>query len=199
MAIGQVEARHEVKLQALQNSPPTTRSVQHQTNLEWQTWAMIDVWNVNPFSGPSDTVYPYANQILDLVGTYYIVPGSCPAQNPQYPYPTQHLPKIDFNPHTTTGHPGSPITFAYTNQSMVPTYEAGKEYYAVFFHGVLNTTMPFNPKTNSSTIPAAFDMGRGIIMAVIADAPGAPTQESVLAGPLILFQQPESLTIAATG
>ena len=79
----------------------------------------------------------------------------------------------------------------------MPAFQAGKEYYAVFFHGVQNITMPFDTKTNSSTVPAAFDAGRGIIIAAIADTPGAPTLDSVVAGPLILLQQPASLTLLA--
>jgi len=71
----------------------------------------------------------------------------------------QHLPKLSFNANTTTGYPGAPIPFAFTNQSHVP----------------------------------AFEKGRGIIIAMMADAPGAPTLDSVIAGPLILFQQPGSL------
>ena len=53
--------------------------------------------------------------------------------------------------------------------------------------------MPLNTKTNSSVIPAAFD-SQGIILVVIADEPGAPTLDSVLAGPMILLQQPASAT-----
>ena len=75
----------------------------------------------------------------------------------------------------------------------MPDYVDGEDYYAVFFHGVNNITVPFDTKTNSSTIPAAFD-SKGIILAVIADTPGAPTLDSVVAGPLILLQQPTNDT-----
>lgn len=81
----------------------------------------------------------------------------------------------------------------YTNETLVPDYETGKPYYAVFFHGVNNITMPFDTKTNSSVIPAAFD-DLGIYLVVIADEPGAPTPDSVVAGPLTLLQQPASAT-----
>ena len=75
----------------------------------------------------------------------------------------------------------------------MPDYADGQDYYAVFFHGVNNITVPFDTKTDSSTIPAAFD-SKGIILAVIADTPGAPTLDSVVAGPLILLQQPANAT-----
>ena len=81
----------------------------------------------------------------------------------------------------------------YNNETLVPHYETEKPYYAVFFHGVNNITMPFDTKTNSSVIPAAFD-SRGIFLVVIADKPGAPTLDSAVAGPLILLQQPAAAT-----
>lgn len=110
---------------------------------------------------------------------------------------------MSYDSSTSTGHAGSPITFVYKtnkydNETLVPNYVAGKDYYAVFFHGVNNITVPFDTKTNSSVVPAAFD-SKGIILAVIADAPGAPTMDNVLAGPIILLQQPTSATnITAT-
>lgn len=110
----------------------------------------------------------------------------------------QKLPQLSYNGSTSTGHPGSPITFVYkenryTSETLVPDYNSDKSYYAVFFHGLNNITMPFNTQTNSSIIPEAFD-SRGIILVVIADAPGAPTMDSVVAGPMILLQQPGGAT-----
>ena len=81
----------------------------------------------------------------------------------------------------------------YNNETIVPDYEAGQSYYAVFFHGLNNISMPFDTKTNSSNIPSSFDT-QGIILVVIADEPGVPTLESVVAGPLFLLQQPVTAT-----
>ena len=81
----------------------------------------------------------------------------------------------------------------YTSKISVPDYVSGKDYYAVFFHGVNNITEPYDTKTNSSVIPAVFD-SKGIILVVIADTPGAPTLDSIVAGPMILLQQPASAT-----
>lgn len=155
------------------------------------TWGLIDIWNVDPFGGPSDTVYPYANQILEVTNQF-IVPGSCPAANPPYPYPGQNLPQLSETTGSATLLPGSPITFKYSNASHVPSFEAGKHYYAVFFHGLVSVSVPFDPATNSSTIPKEFEE-KGIVMAVIADRKGAPTLESVLAGPMIILLQPPGL------
>ncbi|CAM6096106.1 unnamed protein product [Calypogeia fissa] len=94
------------------------------------TWGLIDVWNVDPLSGPIDTLYPYTNQILDV-----------------------------------------------TNQFVIPSSDG--QYYAVFFHGVLEISVPYNVETNSSVIPDVFE-NKGIIIAVIADEEGAPTEESVI-------------------
>ena len=101
---------------------------------------------------------------------------------------------MSYNSSTSTGHPGSPITFLF---SQVPDYEEGKDYYAVFFHGINNVTVPLDKTTGMSTVPATFESGKGIVIAVISDTVGAPTLDSVVAGPLILLQQPQSLTSIA--
>ena len=154
-------------------------------------WALIDIWNEDPFAGPSDTVYPSANQILDLTNQF-VVNGSCPAENPPYPSPNQHLPRLDFNRTLSTGHPGSSIEFVFP--AVQPSFGDYKDYYAVYFHGLYNITTAFDPKNGISTVPKAFDAGKGIILAVIASEPGAPTPDTVVAGPLVLLQQPGELT-----
>ncbi|KAL2043683.1 hypothetical protein ABVK25_012539 [Lepraria finkii] len=169
-----------------------------ETESRHETWALIDIWGEDPFAGPADTTFAYANQILYITTASFIIPGSCPSENPAYPNPSQNLPQFDYNSTTSTGHPGSPITFVYrenkyTSKISVPDYVSGKDYYAVFFHGVNNITEPYDTKTNSSVIPAVFD-SKGIILVVIADTPGAPTLDSVVAGPMILLQQPASAT-----
>ncbi|GKZ35827.1 hypothetical protein AbraIFM66950_006625 [Aspergillus brasiliensis] len=154
-------------------------------------WSLIDIWDVSPFSGPADTVYPYANQILALTNAF-VVEGSCPSANPQYPYPNQNLPEIGYVRNTTTAHPGSKIQLKFGGD---PGFVEGGEYYAVFFHGVQNVSVPFDVSTNETVIPRVFDQGAGIIAVAVADKVGAPTEESVLAGPLLLLQQPEKLTV----
>ena len=154
-----------------------------------ETWGLIDIWGANPFAGPSETIFPYANQLLDFTNTF-VIPGSCPAANPVYPNPSQHLPQLGTQ--TTSLQPGSPITFAYSNASHIPAYKPDKDYYAVFFHGLHNISMPFDKKTNSSTIPANFE-AKGLVIAVIADEEGAPTEESVMAGPLLIMEYPSEV------
>ncbi|KAK9675144.1 hypothetical protein K7432_016625 [Basidiobolus ranarum] len=181
-------------LQAQTNITKAALVVIAETEARHETWTLIDIWNVDPFGGPSDTIFPYANQILDVTNTF-IVPGSCPKENLTYPEPSQHLPQLSHvsNSNSTLLAPGSPITFSYHNQSFVPTFQEGKDHYAVFFHGLLNITMPFDTKTNSSTIPQEFE-NKGVILAVIADVSGAPTEASVLAGPLVILLQPAELS-----
>ncbi|KAJ6131117.1 hypothetical protein N7523_001577 [Penicillium sp. IBT 18751x] len=169
MAIGQVETRHN-------------------------TWALLDVYNTDPFSGPSDTIYPYANQILDMTNAF-IVPGSCPAENPIYPTPRQGLPRIDIIGNGTTARPGSDIKLLFEPLDNQPKFESGKDYYAVFYHGLNTVSVPYNLKHNSVKIPKQFDSEVGIIMVSIADERDAPTEESVLAGPLIILEQPGVLTL----
>lgn len=164
------------------------------TESRHNSWALIDVWNVNPFAGPSDTVFPYANQVLDLTNQF-IKTGSCPKINPPYPSPNQRLPELEFNRNTTSGRPGASIEFIFPEKTNQPSFKKGKDYYAVYFHGVYNVTVPFDTNKNTSQIPASFDQETGLIMAVISDVPGAPKMEDVLAGPLVLLQQPSLLTL----
>ncbi|GFF46680.1 hypothetical protein IFM58399_07856 [Aspergillus lentulus] len=142
MAIGQVETSHNI-------------------------WSLLDVFNTSPFSGPADTVYPYANQILDTTNVF-VVPGSCPKANPVYPNPRQGLPLLAFSKNSTsaTEHKRDRVQI-----------------------------VPFERKTNSSTIPERFDPESSIIMVTIADRRDAPTEESVVAGPWIILEQPESMTL----
>lgn len=151
-------------------------------------WALIDIWNADPFGGPLETTYPYANQILDTTNQF-IIPDSCPQENPIYPNPRQNLPQIFFA-NGTFGAPGGNITFTY--DTAIPTFEDGRSYFAVFFHGLEIISMPFDTITNSTVIPDKFEE-KGVILVVISDEEGAPTEESVLAGPLFLMQQPGRL------
>lgn len=160
-----------------------------ETESRHNAWSLIDVWNTSPFAGPTDTVFPYANQILDVTNEF-IIPGSCPEENPPYPTPNQHLPPMDYDSNTTTLEPGSPITFTFPNEKNQPQFEQGKDYYAVAFHALSNFSMPFDTTTKTVTIPAEFEGGRGLILVVIADQMGAPTLKSVVAGPSVLLEQP---------
>ena len=176
--------------QAQLNTTKGALTATSQTETRHEVWALIDIWNTNPFAGPIDTVYPYANQIMDITNVF-VVPGSCPKSNPVYPDPRQGLPRINAVKNTTSLKPGQEIQVTFSEQ---PDFKEGKDYYAVFFHGFLNVTMPFNLAEKKSTIPASFE-DRGIIMMVIADEVGAPTLESVVAGPLTIVRQPEAISI----
>ncbi|EKG18020.1 hypothetical protein MPH_04710 [Macrophomina phaseolina MS6] len=136
---------------------------------------------------------PYANQILDVTNEF-IVPGSCPSENPVYPSPRQNPPPLSFNINASTGEPGSDIEFVFLDETNVPTFDGGKEYYAVSSHGVNNLSVLLDTKRNSSVIPLEFKSGRGIIVAVLAEGVGAPTSESVGAGPVFLLEHPQELT-----
>jgi hypothetical protein len=161
------------------------------TEQRHNVWALTNVYDVDPFAGTIDTVYPNAQQILQLT-TSFIKNGSCPPQNPPYLNPSQDLPTLSFNTNTSSGHPGDNITFAFPKEQ--PIFEEGKQYYAVYFYGLYNITKPFDTTTGASQVPAEFDEGRGLIYVIIADEPGNPTIESAVAGPLALMQQPLALT-----
>ena len=176
--------------QAQLNASKGALTATSQTETRHEVWALIDIWNTSPFGGPIDTVYPYANQIMDLTNTF-IIPGSCPTSNPIYPEPRQGLPRINAVNSTTSLAPGKEIKVTFSEQ---PSFEPGETYYSVFFHGFLNISVPFDLETNKSTIPAAFD-DLGLTMMVLADEAGAPTLDSVVAGPLIIVNQPAAISV----
>lgn len=76
--------------------------------------------------------------------------------------------------------------------------DGGKDYYAVFFHGLLNVSMPLHIENMSTTIPPQLEP-KGIYSVVIADEEGAPTKDSVVAGPLILLEEPEQVGLSLIG
>ena len=173
-----------------------------ETESRHNTWTLIDIWNVDPFAGPSDTSFPYANQILDTTNSF-VVPGSCPPANPQYPYPSQNLPTLTAAQGTTSLVPGSTIGLNFSNPLNQPTFAPSQQYYAVFFHGLTNVSVPLDTtgwtpdgdKTIEVTIPAAFET-KGVIVAVVADTVGAPTMDTVVAGPGIILEQPTEIAVA---
>lgn len=161
------------------------------TETRHNTWGLIDNWDTTPFAGPADTIFPYANQILDLTNGF-IVNGSCPAENPVYPSPRQNLPEMNYATGTKSIAPGSAITLNFTNPANQPRFSDDGDYFAVFFHGVFNISVPFDTANYTTTIPSEIE-ALGITIVVIADEEGAPTKESVLAGPLILMESPAVL------
>ncbi|AEO67297.1 94f3affc-9aaf-488d-8945-6508cf885040 [Thermothielavioides terrestris] len=167
-----------------------------QTEARHQAWALMDLWKTNPFAGPADTTFPYANQILYSTHDL-IVPGSCPPENPEYPHPRQLLPALFAASNTTSLSPGATITLNFTDADNQPVFDPCIQYYAVFCHGVLNISVPidtrgFPDRPINVTIPAAFE-ARGVIIALVADQIGAPTKESVVAGPAVMLEQPARL------
>ncbi|KAK3898460.1 hypothetical protein C8A05DRAFT_47238 [Staphylotrichum tortipilum] len=170
-----------------------------QTEARHETWALIDLWKVSPFAGPADTTFPYANQIL--YSTHgLVVEGSCPPENPEYPYPLQALPPLWAAENTESMAPGAVLTLLFPDPKNQPVFDEYTQYYAVFFHGLLNLSIPietagYPERPITVTIPAACE-AKGIIIALIADEEGAPTKESVVAGPAVILEQPAALGLA---
>lgn len=171
LAIAEVETRHEV-------------------------WALLDIWKTDPFAGPSDTLFPYANEILDSTNAF-IVPGSCPPGNPEYPHPRRKLPALSAGKDTASLTPGSKISLDFTDPHNQPHFNDYTVYYAVFFHGLLNVSVPIDTSRWPQqeiwvTIPKWFETS-GVIVTVVADRLGAPTKETIVAGPAVILEQPEKL------
>ncbi|CAO2653384.1 Nn.00g027950.m01.CDS01 [Neocucurbitaria sp. VM-36] len=173
-------------LQAELNTSKSALVAIAETESRHNTWSLIDIWNANPFAGPSDTIFPYANEILESTNLF-IKPGSCPKENPEYPSPSQKLPILSYVMNEIAG-PGSNITFVFPDKDNQPKLEEGKEYYLVTFHGPVNVSAPYDVHTSSSIVPADIEAHKGILILVLADKMGVPTLESVVAGPLIIPQ-----------
>ncbi|KAL2267900.1 hypothetical protein VTJ83DRAFT_5177 [Remersonia thermophila] len=171
-----------------------------QTEARHEVWALTELWRSGPFAGPSDTSFPYANQILYSTRGR-IVPGSCPPDNPAYPTPRQRLPGLGAAPDTESLAPGATITLTFPDpDGMVPEFDPDTQYYGVFFHGLRNVSVPietreFPRRPVTVTIPDEFEH-TGIIVALVADEPGAPTKESVVAGPAVILEQPAQVGVA---
>jgi hypothetical protein len=166
------------------------------TETRHEIWALLDIWKTNPFAGPSDTIFPFANEILDTINAF-IVPGSCPSNNPVFPSPRQNLPPFSPASSTKSIQPGSNIVLNFTDPINQPSFSEGVQYYATFFHGPSNISVPIDT-TNwpcediEVMIPSQFE-ARGIIIVVLADTMGAPTLTTVKAGPAMLLEQPAEL------
>ncbi|UKZ52892.1 hypothetical protein TrVGV298_006679 [Trichoderma virens] len=170
------------------------------TETRHETWALLDIWKTNPFAGPSDTVFPYANEILDLTNTF-IVPGSCPPENPIYPSPRQNLPPFSPASSTKSIEPGSNIVLNFTDSTNQPSFREGIQYYATFFHGPSNISVPLDTASwphggIEVRIPSQFE-AKGVIIVVVTDTIGAPTLTTVKAGPVVLLEQPTGVGLMA--
>jgi hypothetical protein len=170
-----------------------------ETETRHETWALLDIWKTNPFGGPADTIYPYPTQILDPT-SHYIIPGSCPSENPKFPNPSQNLPSFSPAIGTKSLQPGATISLNFTNPTNLPEFRDGTDYYATFFHGVTNISVPIDVKNWPKQplqvqIPPALEP-KGVFIATITDEPGAPTADSVIAGPSFLLLQPAELGLA---
>lgn len=163
-----------------------------EVEIRHNSWSLIDIWKSNPFSGPADTRYPYPLQILSGTGGF-IVPGSCPEENPPFPRPEIVKRVMAIDRTKSKGRPGEEIELSFPVPQLQPQFEDGKEYFAVFFHALSNITCAYDVQKKTATVPDAFDKEKGVIIVVIADEPGAPDEDSVIAGPLLMLQQPASL------
>ncbi|KAK0746892.1 hypothetical protein B0T18DRAFT_412733 [Schizothecium vesticola] len=169
-----------------------------ETETRHEVWALMDLWHTNPFAGPSDTVFPYADEMLDSTSAF-VVPGSCPGLNPAYPTPRRGLPALSAGEGTVSLAPGSRISLEF-GEGRQPVFEAGRGYFAVFFHGMGNVSVPLETRGWPGesiwvTIPAEFE-SKGVVVAVVADEAGAPTKESLVAGPAVILEQPGELGMA---
>lgn len=73
-----------------------------------------------------------------------------------------------------------------------------QECYAVFFHGVLSISVPLDTRTMRVQVPTALEP-KGIFEVALATEKGALTDESVVAGPLVLLEDPADSRLLLLG
>jgi hypothetical protein len=113
------------------------------------------------------------------------------------PSPRQGLPRLSA-PGAKSIQPGANITLSVSGGEKPLRFEESCEYYAVSFHGVLNVSMPLDTRAMSVQIPTALEP-EGIFEVFLATEKGAPTDESVVAGPLVLLEDPAKLGLLLLG
>lgn len=89
-------------------------------------WTLIDNWNTNPFAGIIDTVYPYANQILDITNAF-VVPNYFPSVNTVLADPRQAPPQMSLA-NGTTSPTRTDIIYSFHRKS---EFKSGREYIAL--------------------------------------------------------------------
>lgn len=156
------------------------------------TWSLLEAYGASPFAGPSDTLYPYANQLLYIAANEFIVNASstCPSINPVFPTPEQDLPVLVVANTTKSVQPGHTVTLEFNPE---PILDNSKTYYVVFHHGILTKSVAFNITTRTVTVPE-FEH-RGMAFVVLADTLDAPTKQSVIAGPGVFLFKPKSISV----
>lgn len=154
------------------------------------TWVSSAILPDGPFIGPSDTVYPYATQILS--NTKQFINGSCPAENPTYPMGDQLLPKLSYNSSTSTVQQGGFIDITFrpaTHGDQGPlSLKKGDNISAVFFHSLWNYTVPIaidDATVLRAQIPNLTSWSGELIIA-LTNKTTIEKAEDVIAGPLQL-------------
>lgn len=73
-------------------------------------------------------------------------------------------------------------------------FQGNETYFAVFFHGLLNFSMPLDTGSSPMHVTVSERLeAKGIFEVVLATEEGAQTEESVVAGPLVLLMEPVEL------
>lgn len=195
--------------------PPTVTAIA-ETEARHETWALLDIWGASPFAGPADTSFPYANPILDTTRPFVVAGSSCPAANP--PVPATAAEPAGAERRAGDGVAGAggrgsasrSRTRATSRGFRVgPSGAAPAATTPSIFRGVANVSVAIDA---SRWAPAGWERDRVVVVddpggdpgaasrptgasssPVVADAPGAPTEESVVAGPGIMLEQPAEL------
>lgn len=146
------------------------------------TFVNGQVLNVGDFVGPTDTTYPFPLQLLSLT-KQFIVPNSCPAENPPYPSPDQNLPGLSLNAkQSNIQAKGGNLTLI----ADLENFQSQDNFYAIYFQSVFNYTMPSKYIGNNTfqvEMPT-LTSDKGNLIVALSNTSHVTKKEDILAGPL---------------
>ncbi|PWN36508.1 uncharacterized protein FA14DRAFT_175820 [Meira miltonrushii] len=146
------------------------------------TYVNGQVLNVGDFVGPTDTIYPFPLQLLSVT-KQFIVPNSCPAENPPYPSPDQDLPKlsIDIKKSKIQSKNGS-----LTLTADLKDTQSKNDLSVIFFQSVFNYTERATSLGNNIfqvSIPN-LTSDKGNLIVALSNTSDVTKKEDIVAGPL---------------
>lgn len=146
------------------------------------TYVNGQVLVVGNFVGPTDTIYPFPLQLLSVT-KQFIVPNSCPHDNPPYPSPDQNLPKLllDIKRSNIQSKNGN-----LTLSALLTDSQAKDDLHVVFFQSVFNYTEKVTSLGNNTyqvNIPT-LTSDKGNLIVALSNTSHVTKKEDIIAGPL---------------
>lgn len=146
------------------------------------TFVNGQVLDVGDFVGPTDTIYPFPLQLLSVT-KQFIIPNSCPPENPPYPSPDQNLPKLSLDvKRSNIQSKNGTLTLT----ADLKGFQSNKTLSVIFFQSVFNYTKQATSLGNNTLqvkIPN-LTSDKGNLIVALSNTSHVTKKEDILAGPL---------------